>query len=175
MKLTNVILMSASAFLFAAPAIAQLPVPAMANAPRQANAFLFHAGAGDIFEITTSMMAQKKAANPNVRAFASMLINHHTNLTNQALATAISAGIAPPPPELSPMQKQMIAQLDAAGPNFDRLFVQQQLTAHRQALALQTGYASSGDVAALRAGASAAVPIIRSHIGEIQQLSRQVR
>ena len=40
----------------------------------------------------------------------------------------------------------------------------QQRIAHQQALALQTGYAAGGDVEALRETASAAVPIIRSHL-----------
>ena len=175
MRLTYVLGSAAAALSLAAPLAAELPVPPMAAAPRQADAYLFHAGAGDIFEITTSMMAQKKAANANVRALATMLIDHHTRLTNATLATAKGAGIAPPPPELTPMQKQMITQLIAAGGNFDRVYLQQQRTAHEQALALQSGYAASGDVPALRAGASAAVPTIRTHLGQIQQLTRQVR
>lgn len=174
MRLTYVIGCTAVALL-AAPVTAQLPTPPMASAPRVADAYLFHGGAGDIFEITSSMVAQRKATDPNVRAFATMLIDHHTNLTDQTLATAKSAGLVPPPPELSPMQKQMIAQLDAAGANFDRLYLQQQLTAHQQALALQSGYAAGGDVAALRANASAAVPVIRSHIEQVQRLSRGAR
>ena len=175
MRSLDILLATSIALLGASSVVAQLPVPPMASAPRQADAYLFHAGAGDIFEITTSMMAQKKAKNAEVRAFASMLIDHHTKLTNQALATAASAGIAPPPPELSLMQKQMIAQLDASGPQFDRVFMQQQLEAHQQALALQTGYASNGDVPALQANASAGLPVIRGHLGQIEQLIQQVR
>ncbi len=166
---------AASALLVAASAGAQLPTPPMSSATRMADAYLFHGGAGDIFEITTSSMAQQKSTNANVRAFASMLIADHTNLTDGALAAAKSSGIAPPPPELSPMQKQMIAQLSAAGGAFDRVYLQQQLTAHRQALALQTGHAASGDNPALRAGAAAALPTIRGHIATIQQLQAEVR
>ena len=64
------------------PAAATLPTPPQAVATQQAQAFLFHAGAGDIFEIVTSQMAVSKATNPEVKAFASMLIAHHTDITN---------------------------------------------------------------------------------------------
>lgn len=175
MKLTHVILGTAGLFLASAPASAELPVPPMAAASQQANAYLFYGGAGDIYEITSSMLAQQHAANPQVKAFATMLIADHTTLTNNALAAAAGAGIAPPPPELSPMQKGMITQLIAAGPNFDRVFLQQQMTAHQQALQMQSGYAASGDVPALRQGASAAVSIVRGHIAQIQQLMGAMR
>lgn len=158
--------------LTAVSANAELPVPPMAAAPQQADAYLFYGGAGDIFEITTSMMAQHHASNPQVKTFATMLIADHTNLTNGALAAAKGAGLMPPPPELSPMQKQMITELMAAGPNFDRVFLQQQLTAHQQALQLQNGYASNGDVAALRSAAASAVPVVQGHIAQIQRMMR---
>ena len=99
-----------------------------------------------------------------------MLIADHTKLTNTALATATGAGLMPPPPDLSPMQKTMIAQLSAAGANFDRVYVQQQMTAHQQALALMRGYASSGDVPALRQTASQAVPTIQGHLAHLQRI-----
>lgn len=172
MKLTYVALGAAALLAWTAPVAAQLPTPPMAAAPQRADAYLFYGGAGDIFEITTSMMAQRHASNPQVKAFATMLIADHTNLTNTALATAKSAGVTPPPPELSPMQKDMITQLMAAGPNFDRLFLQQQMTAHQQALQLQTGYAANGDVPALKAGAASAAQVVRGHIAQLQQMMR---
>jgi len=104
-----------------------------------------------------------------------MLIADHTSLTNTSLATAASAGVMPPPPELSPMQKSMVAQLTAAGANFDQIYLQQQMTAHQQALALMQGYAASGDVPALRHAASQAVPIIQGHIAHLQRIMGSVR
>jgi putative membrane protein len=172
------ILLGAIALLSAAssvPASATLPTPPMASATAQADAYLFHAGAGDIYEITSSMMAIQHSQNPAVRGFATMLIADHTNTTNLALASAKGAGVMAPPPELSPMQKDMISQLIAAGPNFDSVFLQQQMTAHQQALALQSGYAASGDVPALRETAAGAVPIIRGHITHVQQLMAGMR
>ncbi|MBV9528686.1 DUF4142 domain-containing protein [Sphingomonas sp.] len=159
-----------------APANAALPTPPQAAATQQAQAFLFYGGAGDVFEITTSMIALQHSQNPQVRAFASMLIGDHTNLTNSNLATAKAAGVVPPPPELSPMQKGMITQLIAAGPaNVDRVYLSQQIPAHQMALQMMQGYASSGDVPQLRQAATAAIPVVQGHLAQAQQLLGSLR
>lgn len=164
------------AFLSASPALAALPAPPQAAAAREAQAYLFHGGAGDVFEISTSTMIVQKSQNPQVRAFASMLIADHTMLSDAALATAKSAGIMPPPPELSPGQRAMITELSNAAPAMmDRVFLQQQVAAHQQALALNSGYAGSGDSPALRQAAAAAVPKIQQHLREAQQLLQSVQ
>ncbi len=160
----------------ALPAMATLPTPPQAAATRDAQAYLFHAGAGDVFEITSSMILLNKSTNPQVRAYASMLIDHHSRTTNLALANARAAGVMPLPPEMSAMQKGMIGALHAAAPAaIDRLYLQQQVPAHQQALALQSGYARSGDVPTLRQTALGAVPIVQGHLTQAQALLRSVR
>lgn len=177
MKLNRLIFAALTAVgLAQSPASATLPTPPAAAAPREAQAFLFNAGAGDIFEITTSMMAIQHSQNPQVRAFARMLIADHTNLTNTTLATAKAAGVMPPPPELSPMQKGMITQLMAATPaTFDRTYLSQQVPAHQMALQMMQGYASSGDVPQLRQAATSAVPVVTGHLQRVQQLLASTR
>lgn len=160
----------------AAPASATLPTPPMAASTQQAQPFLFYAGAGDVFEITSSMILLNKSSNPQVRAYASMLIDHHTRTTNLALANAKAAGVIAPPPELSAMQKGMIGALHAASPAaIDRLYLQQQVPAHQQALTLMNGYARGGDVPTLRQTAQGAVPIVQAHLTQAQSLLRSVR
>jgi putative membrane protein len=154
---------------------AELPTPPQAAATQNAQAYLFHGGAGDVFEITSSMMAIQHSQNPDVRAFATMLISDHTTLSNTALATAKSAGFMPPPPVLSPAQMAMITQLTNAGAAFDRVFLQQQVAAHQMALGLHQSYASQGDTPALRQVAATAVPAIQGHLARAQQLLAATR
>ena len=173
-------LMSAAALLtvgLPSPVAAALPTPPQAAASQEAQAYLFHAGAGDVFEITSSMLAVLKSQKPEVRAFATKLIEHHTMTTNQTLTAAKTGGVMPPPPELSTMQKDMIAQLHAAEPGaaFDRLYMQQQVPAHQMALQVNSGYAQGGDNSTLRQNAAAAVPIIQQHLAEAQQLLGRFR
>jgi len=160
----------------AVPVAATLPTPPQGAATREAQAYLFHSGAGDVFEITSSMILLQKSQNPQVRAFATGLIGDHTMLNNTALSTAKAAGVMPPPPELSAMQKGMIGQLMNASPaTVDRVYLQQQVPAHQQALAINSGYSRSGDVPQLRTAATGAVPHIQQHLTDAQQLLRSVR
>jgi putative membrane protein len=175
MRLTHVII-AASAALGATTASAKLPEPPMSAAPRQAQPFLFHAGASDVFEITTSMIALQRSQNPAVRAYASMLIDHHTRMTSTALANAKAAGIAPPPPILDARRRALITQLLAQqGSDFDRTYLTQQVPAHQEALALMTGYASGGDVPTLRQTAAGAVPTVQAHLTQAQALLASAR
>lgn len=157
--------------LAATPAVSQMPPPPMSASMSQAIPYLFRAGESDVFEITTSQIALQKSRNPQVRQFASMLIDHHTRTTNLALAAAKSAGIMPPPPVLDADKRAQIGQLLAAAPaNFDRTFLGQQVPAHEVALQLHTGYARSGDAAQLRRTAQGAVPIVQSHLQQARRL-----
>jgi len=144
-------------------------MPAMPSA--QTASFLTMAGEGDIYEITSSQMALARSRSPGVRAYAQKLIDHHTRLTNTTLSAAKAASVAPPPPILTAPKRAMIDQLIAAGPmQFDGVYLQQQVMAHQQALALQQDYAASGDTPQLRAAAAGAVPLVQQHLGEAQSM-----
>lgn len=152
------------------------PAPPMADAamgsPLQAPTYLAMAGSGDQFEIQSSQMAMQVSQNPAVRSYAQMLIADHTRLSAQTMETARSAGINPPPPTLLPQHQALLDQLRSAGqgPAFDAAYRDAQVNAHQQALQLHQNYASGGDLPALRATASQAVPIIQQHLAQAQNL-----
>ena len=138
--------------------------------PNQRSAYVEMAAASDLYEIQSSQLATTKARNADVRAFAQMLIEHHTATTQQLTAAATAAG-TPPSPALMPMQAEMITQLQGAnGAEFDRMYLRQQVPAHQMALALHQNYASNGDTASLRTVAAAAVPIVRQHLERARTL-----
>lgn len=140
--------------------------------PSTRNAYVTMAAASDLYEIQSSQLAQSKAQRADVRQFAAMLIEHHTNTTAQLMAASQASGFNPPPPTLTPDKAAMIEQLrDASGADFDRAYLGQQVPAHEQALALHRNYASNGDTPALRTTATAAVPIIQGHLTQARQLA----
>jgi putative membrane protein len=148
------------------------PAPDMQAAPRDAATYVAKAGASDLYEIQSSQLAQGAGASAKVRDFARMMVDDHTATTRQVTDAARSAGMSPPPPALEPDQQTMLDQLRGlTGSAFDTAYLQQQRTAHDQALALHSGYAKTGDTPALRAVAKSAVPIIRHHIERLQSLS----
>jgi putative membrane protein len=141
--------------------------------PEQRDAYVQMAAASDLFEIQSSQIAVDKAQRAEIRSYAQMLIQHHTQTTQQLTAAAQTAGANPPAPALLPMQREMIERLQSASAaNFDKLYISQQVPAHEMALALHRNYANDGDSPPLRTVAAAAVPIVTQHLEQARQLNR---
>lgn len=148
------------------------PMSALA-APTMAMPYLMKAGASDLYEIQSSRIALETSQNADVRRYAQMMIDHHTQTTAQATAAARAAGLTPPPPMLEPHQQAMVAELQAApaGAAFDGLYVRQQVMAHQGALAVNRTYSMQGDTPQLRETAAATVPIVQSHLTEVERMA----
>jgi putative membrane protein len=152
----------------APPAVAVDP-----NNPLFAPGYIATAGSGDQFEIQSSQLALQMSQNQALRNLASMMIADHTRSTQMVVAAAQSAGITPPPPALLPQHQALLDQLRGAGSGsgFDQVFKQIQIQAHTDALALHQNYAASGDVPALRAAAGQIVPVVQTHLNQLQMLN----
>ena len=72
----------------------------------------------------------------------------------------------------NPEQQAMLAELSAtpAGPQFDRLYVSQQLKAHQMAIGMTQAYAQTGPNPALRTYAQQALPVYQMHYEQAQRL-----
>jgi putative membrane protein len=166
-------LASAAALMFSAavPAIAQ-PAPAVTST----HDFVTAAAQSDEFERRAGHMAETMARSPRVKAFGARMVRDHTTTTRNLKAALRKAGKPiPPPPMLSPDQQQMLGQLKGSGAGFDATYLQQQVQAHQQALALLQGYAQGGDNPVIREAARNTLPLIRHHLMLAQQLQATVR
>jgi putative membrane protein len=170
-------IVACTSLLFLAVACAPMDRQAAATmsadaTPTAAMPYVAMAGSTDLYEIESSRMALQQAPTPAVKQFAQMMIDHHTGTTQQVMQAARSAGMSPPPPSLLPPQRSMVDELRPLnGAAFERMYLQQQRTAHAMALDLHQSYARSGDTAQLRQVASTAVPIVQSHIDQLGRLS----
>jgi putative membrane protein len=141
--------------------------------PEDRAGYVTMAAASDLYEIQSSQLALTKAQRAEVKQFAQMLIDHHTQTTAALTQAARASGMTPPPPALMPMQRQMMTELQGASTaNFDQTYLRQQVPAHEMALALHQNYAARGDTAALKTAAAAAVPIVQQHLTQAQTLNR---
>lgn len=146
--------------------------PALAAPTTHAADFVKMAGASDLYEKTSSELVLKDAKNPQVRAFANMMISHHKKSTADVVAAATSDGLKPGAPKLLPAQAKMIAELKAAKPaDRERMYLKQQVTAHEQALDLHSTFAKSGDKPALKSAAAKIVPVVETHLTEVKTLA----
>lgn len=135
------------------------------------------AASSDMFEIQSSQMAVKRAEDRQVRDFAQRMIRDHQAST-AALKQAVSAG-APGttiPTEMMPRHAEMLRALEqaAAGTDraaFDRLYLEQQRTAHAEALDLHRSMAARADVPAeLTSFAQSTAQTVEGHHQSLMQM-----
>jgi putative membrane protein len=136
--------------------------------------YVAQAAAGDLYEIQAGHIAQGKAQQTALKAFATTMIKDHGAMQATLLAALNNAqrNIAKPSDQLPTDKQAMIDQLKATpkGQQFDSLYMGQQMQAHEQAWALEKGYATDGDDAALRQVAASAVPIVEQHLAMLKAL-----
>jgi len=132
------------------------------------------AGASDMYEIEAGRLALQMSQNASVRSFAQMMIDQHTASSAQMAAALQSINMAPPPPSLMPDQTQRLEMLRTAGTGFDAMYLQDQVAAHQQALALHQACAANAGppVSAVSAGL---IPVVQSHLNQAQALSTNWR
>ena len=151
-------------------ATAAAPMP-MATAPMSPAEYVMTAGASDLYEQTSSQVVLETTTNPQVRAFAQMMLTAHAGTTSRVTAAARRAGVPVAPPQLTPMQAEMIAELQAeTGTARDMAYVAQQKAAHNGALFVQQAYVAGGTSAPLRQAASTVVPVVRQHIAMLMRM-----
>ncbi len=149
----------AAILLVAAPLYA-----AQAKSGMTATSYVAKAGASDLFERQSAAL-MVKSENMKVREFAMMMTRDHTTSTSQVKAAAMAAKMRVGAPMLNGMQSRNLAALRAArGADRDRLYIDQQKAAHRDALMLQQGYAAAGGVRSLRTASMKIVPVVKHHI-----------
>jgi len=132
--------------------------------PTDANGFATAVAASDLYEIESSRLAASKGVSTEVKELAGKLLTDHQKSTAELKAAASQVNVTVTP-ALDAEKQAMIDQLKAAsGAEFDRLFIEQQKTAHRKALALLQSFASGGDAAPLKAFATKAAGVVEGHI-----------
>jgi putative membrane protein len=168
---------AALALVTAAPVAAQSAVPAQPMgqaAPMQrvdAATFRMMAASSDMLEIQSSRLALERSRNEAVRGFAQRMIRDHTRTTNELMRIAPIQG----QPAMDPRHAALLTQLQGAqGADFDRAYVQGQVMAHREAVALFESYARSGDNRQLVAFAREQRPHLRRHLRSAQALQRRM-
>jgi len=147
----------------------------MASAPpaaavTSAAVFVPTAASSNLFEIESSRLALRRARDPEVRRFARQMIRDH-NLATRRMATVLrSTGMPVPPPALNAKHQQMLSSVETAA-DFDAAYVNAQLMAHQEAVALFTSYSASGDVPQLASFAGETLPVLQMHLDHVQSLN----
>jgi putative membrane protein len=142
---------------------ATVPTPANeAGAPD----FVAKAAASDMFEIESSKLALTRTKNADIKAFAQMMIDMHTQTTAGLKKAIADSGQPLTPPAALPadLQSKLDDLSKASDADFDKAYMDAQVDGHQAALDLMTRYASDGDVPALKDAAAKTAPIVQEHL-----------
>jgi putative membrane protein len=165
-KLIALALLGAAAPVFAQPVPQAPPIQARTTAAT----YVRMAASSDTYEKQSSQAVLAHASNPDVRNFAQMMITDHANTSAQVMAAAKDASIGKPGGPLPKHAMMLKALREMPHDKMERGYVDQQVLAHEDALALHQGYAAQGDNPGLKAVAASAVPIIERHLAEIRRI-----
>ena len=128
------------------------------------DAFVSNASQSDMYEIQAAKIAEQRSKNHDVQAFAKKMVTDHTKLSNE-MKPLIAAANQKPSPDLDQRRKGFLDNLKAApAADFDKTYIDQQVSGHQEALDLMKGYADHGSDAGLKGGAAKAVPTIQEHL-----------
>ena len=143
-----------------------------ATMPTDAAGFANMVAASDMYEIESGKLAADRAASADVKSFAAQLQTDHSKSTADLKAAAQGAGITVTPALDAEKQGMLDALKAAKGDDFDRLFIDQQTTAHQKALQLLQNYASAGDKDALKAFATKATAVVEGHLNHLNGIKK---
>ena len=126
--------------------------------------YVTNAAISDMYEIEAGRMASERGASAEAKQLGEMLVADHTTSSERLKALAQAAGET----VLMQMDERRQGLLDnlraAQGAEFDRVFADQQVAAHQEALTLHRGYADSGENTELQAFARDLVPKLEAHL-----------
>lgn len=119
----------------------------------------------DMYELEAARIATAKSRNDAVRDLAATITIDHSASTARLKALAPTA--APTvtlPTRLDQRRQGLIDNLNAAAPaDFDRVWLQQQVAAHDEALTVLNGFAGNTEAPALAEFGSGLIPKITMH------------
>ena len=116
---------------------------------------------------------QERRTRPSPTS-ASRWSSEHGEMNDELAALAKQKGVEPPTSASLTDQAKGAVMSVMPGATFDKQYVSQQLSDHKETLALLEKEASSGDDPDLKAFASKAIPVVQKHITELEALDKQL-
>ncbi|HYC97400.1 DUF4142 domain-containing protein [Brevundimonas sp.] len=133
-------------------------------------AYIPSAAIGDMYEIQAADIALERSSNAAVKELANMIRTDHTAASNalKAMLPQAAPGTTAPT-ALDERRQGLIDNLrSASAENFDRVWVDQQIAAHNEALTLHRGFSNADS--ALAAHARSVIAKIEAHLRQAEQI-----
>jgi putative membrane protein len=149
--------------------------------PHKANAqsdddkqFLAMAAQSDQNEIALSKLADDKATNPDVKAFAEKMVKEHTEMTDSMKPFAEQWSLTPPMGPDADHQKELDKLNGLSGKDFDKEYIDQMVTDHTKALSAFTKEAKDTKDVKFRAGVLKGKTAVAAHKNMAYSLKKKM-
>lgn len=137
--------------------------------------FVKEAAEDGMYEIAIARVASEKATDPEVKAFASKLVDDHTKAHDQLRQIAESRNLALPSSLPAAKQRNVDRLSSASGSDFDRQFLQMiGVKGHKEDIAEFERASRRARDAEIREFAKSALPTLREHLSSAQRLTASV-
>jgi putative membrane protein len=166
--------------ILAAAAVSATPTMARNEAPRaeqtavkDQKAFIREAIQGNLAEIDTGKLAQRRSSNEAVKAFGHTLVEDHSAANEKARKIAQDLKVTPPG---RPSLKQRVVYgklVLLRGATFDRQFARDMISGHQKAIAAYRAQAQGG-VEPTASMAKETLPTLEKHLEMAQRLQTEV-
>jgi len=146
-----------------------------ADATLDSTSFPIMAASSDMFEISSSSQAQSKAVHADVKKFAGQMVTDHNKTTAELKTIASSKNITLPTAPL-PKHQKMIETISAGEANaFDKAYMDAQVKAHTEAVALFENASQNEADPELKAFAAKHLPHLKMHLEMAQKTQSMVK
>ncbi len=133
--------------------------------------FLVQAAADEMFELEMSRLAAEKASAPDLKAYASTLVDQHIAVQKELGALAQAKGVSLPVRLGAMRQRELYSLERLSGEDFDRAYFQRiALRAHRQNVRLFRDASQMAQDADVRAWAGKMTPAQEQHLSDARSL-----
>ena len=127
----------------------------------------------DMFEIESSKLTETKGKDAKIKSFAMRMVKDHTETSTELKSLAATMKHTLPTAMDSAHQKKLDGlKAEKDGDDFDEEYIDEQVTAHKNAVDLFERYSKGGENAELKAFASKHLPHLREHLKMAQDLDK---
>jgi len=125
--------------------------------------FVIKAASGGVFEVESGKLAKDAAKSADVKKFAEKMVTDHEKANKELVEVAKKTGLGIPVKLLDHHQKMLETVKGGTGDGFDRAYMDTQVKAHEEAVALFANASKNVKNADLKAFAEKTLPTIKEH------------
>ena len=138
--------------------------------------FIEEAANSGMFEVQVAQLAAAKATDPEVKSYASMLVDHHTAANNELVKIANARKVELPAAPKRALRRDIEKLGKTQGAEFDREFVREVgIKAHEKDIRMFEKAREDVKDPELKAFVEKTLPVLRDHLAQAQKLQQAAK